>query len=297
MARSVSEQIEWEARAGRVAAGAAVLSLVLFVGGTVYGLTAVERRQPRTIGDLGALARDPFDFILPAVIAGIAFALVGVVLGFLYRATKYRRPQLPSAAFALLVFGALGTGVTVIAQNIDFVNAAQSLSVSGANARAPVLEELRGRVSLQVIAGLNLGGRLALGLATVLISVAAIRAGLMSLVLGILGVVAALSQLLPLLLLQVLFILWLGALAALFVDRWPGGRGPAWPSGEALPWPGAAQRNAEIDRRKAAAEVGEREGADASSEASPDGDSDTHTPDNGGPPANSRQKRKRGRRR
>jgi len=144
MARSVSEQIEWEARAGRVAAGAAVLSLVLFVGGTVYGLTAVERRQPRTIGDLGALARDPFDFILPAVIAGIAFALVGVVLGFLYRATKYRRPQLPSAAFALLVFGALGTGVTVIAQNIDFVNAAAgaptrvALELSAESARALV---------------------------------------------------------------------------------------------------------------------------------------------------------------
>jgi hypothetical protein len=35
---------------------------------------------------------------------------------------------------------------------------------------------------------------------------------------------------------------WLGALGALFLGRWPGGRGPAWESGEAEPWPSAAQR-------------------------------------------------------
>jgi hypothetical protein len=40
--------------------------------------------------------------------------------------------------------------------------------------------------------------------------------------------------------------LWLGALGALLLGRWPGGRGPAWESGEAEPWPTAAERRADL---------------------------------------------------
>ena len=302
MAASVSEQVAWEAKAGRVAAGAAALSLALFVAGSVYGLTAETRRQPRTLGDLGPLARDPLEFVVPAVIAGIAFALLGIVLGFLYKVVKHRRPQVPSAAFALLVFGSIVAAVTLIAQRIDIVNAAQDFAATGGNPRAPVTGELRGRVPLQIILGLNLGAYLALGLSTVLISIAAMRAGLLSRFLGILSVVAALSLLLPLLPLQVLFMFWLGALAALFVDRWPGGRGPAWASGEPLPWPSVAERNAEIDRRRVAAEADEDEERGAAS-AEPAGEeheadeAEAGATGNGGPPAGARPKRKRGRRR
>jgi len=39
---------------------------------------------------------------------------------------------------------------------------------------------------------------------------------------------------------------WLGALGALLVGRWPGGRGPAWETGEADPWPSSAERRAEL---------------------------------------------------
>jgi hypothetical protein len=304
MERSASDQLAWESRAGRIAAGAAALSLVLFVAGSVYGLTAVERRQPRTIGDLAPLARDPLEFVLPAVIAGLGFALFGVALAFLYRVTKHRRPQVPSAAFALLIFGAIAAAVTLVAQRIDIVNAAQSLSSAGIEPQAPVRDELRGRVVLQIILGLNLGGYLALGLSTVIISIGAMRAGIFSRFLGILGVIAAMSLLLPLLPLQILFMFWLGALAALFADRWPGGRGPAWSSAEALPWPRMSQRNAELDRRRTHAEAGEEEDegvpASARPESEPEGVSgDAPSPGagNGGPPASARSKRKRGRRR
>jgi hypothetical protein len=35
---------------------------------------------------------------------------------------------------------------------------------------------------------------------------------------------------------------WLGAMGALYLGNWPGGRGPAWDSGEPQPWPSAAQK-------------------------------------------------------
>jgi hypothetical protein len=48
---------------------------------------------------------------------------------------------------------------------------------------------------------------------------------------------------------------WLGALGALYLGRWPGGRGPAWDSGEAEPWPSAAGRGGLL-ARPAAEEAG-----------------------------------------
>ena len=305
VAGAASDQLAWEARAGRIAAGAAVLALLLFVAGSAYGLTAEDRRQPRTLGDLGLVGRDPIEFVLPAVLAGIAFLLFGVVLAYLYRVAKFRRRELPVAALALLVFGAIAAAVTLIAQRIDIVNAAQSLTATGSDAGAPVRDELRGRVPLQIILGLNLGGYLALGLATVLISVSAMRAGILSRFLGILGVVAALSLLLPLLPLQVLFMFWLGALAVLFLDRWPGGRGPAWATGESVRWPGMAERNAELDRRGAERDAAEDDRSSATrASAELEGDAErasngaqSESPGTGGEPAHHRSKRKRGRRR
>ena len=38
---------------------------------------------------------------------------------------------------------------------------------------------------------------------------------------------------------------WVMALGFLFLNRWPGGRGPAWETGEPIPWPSAAERRAE----------------------------------------------------
>ena len=64
---------------------------------------------------------------------------------------------------------------------------------------------------------------------------------------GILGVVTG-----ALLVLQIVPVVpviiqafWLGALGTLYLDNWPGGRGPAWESGEADPWPTPRRRGAQ----------------------------------------------------
>jgi hypothetical protein len=42
---------------------------------------------------------------------------------------------------------------------------------------------------------------------------------------------------------------WLGAVGALLLGNWPGGRGPAWETGEADPWPSAAERRGLVPAR------------------------------------------------
>jgi hypothetical protein len=71
--------------------------------------------------------------------------------------------------------------------------------------------------------------------------------GLLSAFMGALGAAAGVLVVLPFAgISPAIQAFWLGALGALFLGRWPAGRGPAWESGEAEPWPTAAQRRAEL---------------------------------------------------
>ena len=291
---------------GTFAAAAAGLSVLLFVGGSLLG-RGVGRQPPRAPGDLTPIARQPAEFIAPAIAGGLAVALVGFALFFLYRATRHRRPDLPRAALWLLAFGAVVGGITLIAQRVDIVGVARDLTALGPGGRQRLQGVLRERTTLQVILGLNLGAYLALGLSMILVCVSAMRAGLLSRLHGFLGVAGAVSFVLPFRLLQVVLLLWLASLVALFLDRWPGGRGPAWEAGEAKPWPTMAERNAEIERRRRALDgVDERDGAAAAGAGAPGGgedggagadSDDVSATGDGTPRTRSRSKRKRGRRR
>jgi hypothetical protein len=309
MSDTVSDQLAWEARAGRFAAAAAVLSAVLFIGGSIYLGVALDQQPRRSDQVLGLVDREPTDFILAGALAGLALLLLGAVLAYLYRATRSRRPQIPTATLVLLVFGAVGAAAVAVARRVDLITAAGDFLAAGARTEERADALLRDRTSLQVISGLGLATNLALAFGTILVSVNAMRAGLLSRFLGILGIV--IGALLPLVgPMPVLLFFWLGALAALFVNRWPGGRGLAWQSGEAARWPTMAQRRAELEREREA--VG-AQGADDAEEqpdgagggtapagdlvGATEGEASSGTSGNGARAAPERGKRKRGRRR
>jgi hypothetical protein len=66
----------------------------------------------------------------------------------------------------------------------------------------------------------------------------------MSQFMAILGVIAGallVLRLMPLIP-ETIQAFWLGAMGALFLGRWPGGRGPAWESTEPAAWPTNAER-------------------------------------------------------
>jgi hypothetical protein len=84
-----------------------------------------------------------------------------------------------------------------------------------------------------------------------MVSLNAMRAGLLSRFMGILGIIVGVFYALPQLGGPILQLFWMPALGLLFLNRWPGGRGPAWETGAEEPWPSAAQLRAEqmADRR------------------------------------------------
>ena len=87
------------------------------------------------------------------------------------------------------------------------------------------------------MAGLSLAASIASGLATILISLNAMRAGLLSRFMGVLGIILGGLFVLPLIASPIIQLFWLIALGAMFMGTWPGGRGPAWETGEPVAWP------------------------------------------------------------
>jgi hypothetical protein len=113
-----------------------------------------------------------------------------------------------------------------------------ALTYLAAAVRAPITES-----GLLVTAQLiNLPGLLALAIGIVLVSLNAMRTGLVTRFMGVLGMITGALLVFPLgSPLPIVQCFWLLMLGVLFLGRWPGGTPPAWRSGEAMPWPSAAQ--------------------------------------------------------
>jgi MFS family permease len=186
---------------------------------------------------------------------GLASLLLAVVLRYLYRVAAYREPDTaPRIAKPLALIGPVLLMAAAIALAIlqlgviDKVLDGLPLSEDGVEDIQQ--DENRSAISVTVFL-VAVMAALALAGAFILISRYARRVGLLSQFLGILGVIVGVILVLGPLLGQVLGALpvvqwfWLGALGAIFLGRWPGGRGPAWETGEAEPWPTAAELRAE----------------------------------------------------
>ena len=262
------EQLAWEARAGKPAAVAAfAAALVGFTSG-IYLQAAIGGASDAD-EYLREAERQPADFIISGILLAVGSVLIVPVLAYLFRATRHRRPELMPAALYLAALGAVTIAVVAVWRYVEITNIAEEFfPFDGTDPEEAAEDELRDALP-PAVQGVGIGGTLALAFAVVMISLNAMRAGLLSRFMGILGIFVGVVLVIPLGV-QILQLFWFAALGLLFLDRWPGGRGPAWQTGEAIPWPGAAEQREEIERRRA-----EREGlleppADAAEPAEPE---------------------------
>lgn len=291
---SNEEQLAWEARAGRPAAAAAILSALTGFGGWILYQSVIADRREGTDGFLEALDRQATAFIASGALQALSLLLLVPPLLYLYRAIKHRRPDLTQAAAVLAVLGAVAFAISTVLQQIKLVdiagdffpfdipeNASELRGDEYAEAVDPdkAAEKFAREELSPALQGIGLGGTFSLAFSVVMLSINAIRVGLLSRFMGILGVAMGAMFVIPFGIQPILQLFWLCALGALILGRWPGGRGPAWQTGEAIPWPGGAQQREEIERRRA-----EREHADG------DGDPEA---DQSKPASRKRRKKRR----
>ena len=268
------DHLAWEARQRSRAATAAVVAAVFtFVGSVWRGLTLADlphngllesldqAAQDGPIGSLESLRVDTFQYyddqwtgvLLSSVVVSIGYVALGWVLTYLAVATRGRRPELPRwLLYVPLIAGTLQALATVMsafatqAAISDFLSGSHTVDAAGdvTTSGFGVFAQL-----------LGLPGALGLALALVMISLNAMRVGLLTRFMGVLGMITGALQILPFGgPLPVVQCFWLLMLSLLILGRWPSGQPPAWRTGNAEPWPSSAdvreqRRRAEAERR------------------------------------------------
>lgn len=236
-------QLEWERRVGRVAGPAALLSALLVAASTAVqiGIGAAPDNEREA---LMRLDEHRGEFFLSLGLQAASYFLLAGALLYLLRATMYRRPEVPRFTTGLLLLAPVLLAVGGLMNQLDLNDVADEfLAGERSESRADDLLEDR-----NVVGGaIGSGGTLCLALSFVLISLNAMRAGLLSRFMGVLGIIVGALLVFPLLPggQATVQVFWVAALGMLFLDRWPPGRGPAWETGQAIPWPSAADAREE----------------------------------------------------
>jgi hypothetical protein len=186
-----------------------------------------------------------------ALIAGSALAAIAIggltlVLLLLAGATRFRRPNMWSAARPLVLGGGIALAVVSIGHQVvsaiethnfatghDFSNHAVDNALTKGTAN--VITDY-----LDLLAGLTF----AAGMIGVMLN--ALRVGLIARWMGILGIFTGILIFVPLggAQLEVVPAFWMVMMGILYAGRWPNGDPPAWAAGEARPWPSQARQRA-----------------------------------------------------
>lgn len=233
-----------------VAAGAAVL---LLVGGAVSLTGPQTTVNEETLGLIYIHKRSPIDLIAATVNAFGVIAF-GAVLVYLSASTRARRSETNPLTAWLGLIGAVVGGLSgiVLAVVLD-VKAAHFVSHG-----AQTFQEAHKVWTNSLVIGaryVGLLGTLLLAVAIVMVSLQAMRVGLLTRFMGYLGIFVAVLQMgfipTPIPIVQCF---WLFGLAYLISGRWPAGVPPSWRSGRAEPWPTSAELREQRERAKARAD-------------------------------------------
>jgi hypothetical protein len=274
MVRSVAavadpeQQLAWERRQRLPAGIAAIVAAVCTLGGELWSqsifrdvpkagfLESLQNAlRPGPVGRAQSVRTAFFEFyddhaatiLASSVVRGIGLIGLGWAVTFLAAATRGRRPELPKLVIYVALIGALLSAISTVLGSVG-----SGVAVSNFLDGPRTVDDAAdvGSSSLLVTAQfVGLAGQLALATGLVLISLNAMRAGLLTRFLGILGIITGALVIIPLGPVPVVQAFWLAALGLLILGRIPGGIPPAWRTGKAEPWP--SQREVAEQRRAA----------------------------------------------
>jgi hypothetical protein len=303
---SVEEQLAWEARQ-RPRAGAAAITAGLLTTLSLIWLRAGLASVPdapflTALGqafESGAMGDQPsqltavfeyyvdrpFVFIGSSVLQVIAMLGLAWAVTFLAVATRARRPELPRYLIYVTLVGAVLVAVAALLNAVG-----RLIAINGFLDGERTVEAARDVNGQPLLATAFLIGQLAplaLAAGMLLVSLNAMRVGLLTRFLGVLGMISGALTVFSGFFLFGPFVqaFWLLSIGFIFLNFGRQGAPPAWRTGQAEPWP--SQR--EIAAQRQAAREAER-----SSEPEPESDAEPQPVAAGRPhPSSKKRKRKR----
>jgi hypothetical protein len=246
-------QLAWERRFARPVAAAALISLAFGVAAQVLSATTANPREGGERAALINLSEHADQAVAATVLQALSVCFLAAVLFYLLRCVRHRRPEnVPAAVQPLILLAPVLVTVGGVVSELEVIDIADRFTASGARTEARADDLLGARSTVPVFIGF--GGNIALGFCLVMVNLHCMRVGLMTRFLGIIGIVVGALYVLPIfagpLILQVF---WLGAVIAILIGRWPGGRGEAWTTGEPGLWLSAAEQRRQQMREERAA--------------------------------------------
>ena len=310
----VEETLAWEAeqrpRAGYAALAAGVLLFFTFVyatfgfdGSPSVTLTDGLRDalgQPLADGEKGLLTESAawfddhaFELVAITALSALGTVLIAPVLGYLFRATQARRPETSRFILYLALIGPILYGLGPLVSAVSAVLSAGSYVSDGVFSTAGAHDALRESTGIAIAQGFVGIGQLATAVAILLVSLNAMRVGLLTRFVGILGCIVGALLVLPALFGPPAIVqsFWLVALGLLILGR---GRvsPPAWATGRAEPWP-SQQEQRERKERAARGEADPEPAPGRGSGADEDAGEAGDATDAFGTPSPPKRKRKR----
>lgn len=255
MTQDAETNLAWEARhrpRAAIAAFVAAIGLLVFNVAqqmlssdmpSASGLEAIVRAvQPGPVADLPSLQIPVFEYIdsktglaYAKMIGGfIGFVGIGWAVGFLAVATRSRMPNLRRFMIYAPIVGGVVLGVSTLASQIGQMQVISDI-LAGPRTVEAVTDTSNNLI--QVAQLLLLLGTFSLAVGLVLVSLNAMRAGLLTRMLGYLGIAAGALMVVISGGMPIVQIFWLAAVGFILLGRWPGGAPPAWRTGQAEPWP------------------------------------------------------------
>ncbi len=236
-------QLEYEARVRNRQAVIAGLAGVLIIVAAAIQLTGPHTKVDELTLDLiTANKRFPLDLIA-AIVNGLGSLLIAWTLNYLYLCSRARNEQVKPFIRWIAIGGGVLSAVTGIVYAIVVAIKVHEFVTTGAQtyAEANHLTSAPGLLALQI---LGQAAALLLAVGFALVSLNALRQGLLTRFLGYLGIFAGVLFLFQITQIPVVQAFWLLAVGYLVSGRWPTGVPPAWRSGRSEPWPPQSEMRA-----------------------------------------------------
>jgi hypothetical protein len=255
------EQLAWEARQRPRAGVLAIVAGVLTLGGFIWTALAFrdlprswflqslpQALEPGPAGSRPSLRLREFEFyhdlaftfVGSSVVRGLAYLAFAWAITFLAVATRARKPDLPRLVVYITLVGAVLSAVSTMLGGVGTV-----FAVSNFLDGPRTVDAASDVASDSLLLTANLISQLApllIAAGLLLVSLNAMRVGLLTRFLGILGMVCGGMAVLSQFVFSFVATFWLVALGLLLLGVAPGGAPPTWSSGKAEPWP--SQRGA-----------------------------------------------------
>jgi hypothetical protein len=244
---------DWERRNGPLAAVTAIAGAVLPMAGAIVGARTLADQPKDSASRLLYFHEHNGELLVYAILLSLGGLAIAFPMYYLYRATRFRRAQLPRAALVCLLLGCGLLAVVQVASQVVLADHATTFAATGDQTyqEAKDVFDLPG---LKVLGAAGLAAQLSLAFAFVMICLNGMRAGLLTRFMGFLGIIVGALFVLPLAPgPPIVQSFWLAALAALLLGRWPSGVPRAWEEAREVPWP-TRQEMAEQAQRERDAE-------------------------------------------